>query len=176
MALISVIVPIYGVEKYLNKCVESLIGQTYKVLEIILVDDGSKDNCPTLCDEWAKKDSRIKVVHKENGGLSDARNAGLPYATGEYISFIDSDDYIEPTFYERLFAAIEEAGAEIAECGTRYVDECGNELKIRQSQDGCFDTLTALKMLIQEKGLYQTVWNKLYKKEYHVRQTGNARY
>lgn len=165
MSLISVIVPIYGVEKYLDKCIESLVTQTHKDLEIILVDDGSKDNCPIICDEWAKKDARIKVVHKENGGLSDARNAGIPYVTGEYVSFIDSDDYIEPTFYEKLLTAMTVQNAEIAECGTRYVDEEGNELKLRQSQDNCFDTLSALAMLVQEKGLFQTVWNKLYRRE-----------
>ena len=93
-SLISVIVPIYNVEKYLDKCVDSIINQTYKNLEIILVDDGSPDNCPQMCDDYAKKDSRIRVVHKENGGLSDARNAGMKVATGEYVSFIDSDDYI----------------------------------------------------------------------------------
>ena len=165
MALISVIVPIYGVEKYLDKCVESIVNQTYRDLEIILVDDGSKDACPAMCDEWAEKDARIKVVHKENGGLSDARNAGVPFATGEYISFIDSDDYLEPTFYEKLYQKMQETGAEIAECGTRYVDEEGNLLKVRASQDGDFDKLPALKKLIEENGFYQTVWNKLYKKE-----------
>ena len=165
MALISVIVPIYGVEKYLNKCVESIVCQTYRELEIILVDDGSLDNCGAICDEWAKKDKRIKVVHKENGGLSDARNAGLPIATGELISFIDSDDYIEPTFFETLYNVMQQSGADIAECGTRYVSENGEELKIRASQDGEFDTITALKKLINEQGLYQTVWNKLYRRE-----------
>lgn len=100
--LFSVIVPIYNVEKYLHKCVDSLIGQTYKDIEIILVDDGSPDNCPTICDEYAKKDSRIKVIHKQNGGLSDARNKGLEAATGEFVSFIDSDDYIELDTFERF--------------------------------------------------------------------------
>ena len=92
--LISVIVPIFKVEDYLRKCVDSVINQTYKNLEIILVDDGSPDNCPKICDEYANQDSRIKVIHKENGGLSDARNAGMKIAKGEYVSFIDSDDYI----------------------------------------------------------------------------------
>jgi len=90
--LISVIVPIYKVEEYLDRCVRSIAEQTYTNLEIILVDDGSPDGCPAMCDRWAEKDSRIKVIHKENGGLSDARNAGLRIAMGEYISFIDSDD------------------------------------------------------------------------------------
>ena len=94
--LISVIIPVYKVEEYLDECVLSVIRQTYANLEIILVDDGSPDNCPRMCDEWATKDSRIKVIHKENGGLSDARNAGLDAAEGQYIAFIDSDDYIKP--------------------------------------------------------------------------------
>ena len=165
MDLISVIVPIFGVEKYLNKCVESIVNQTYRNLEIILVDDGSKDNCGAICDQWLVKDERIKVIHKENGGLSDARNAGLQMATGEYISFIDSDDYIEPTFLEILYTKLQEECADIAECGTRYVDEFGKELKTRKSQDGVFATLDALKLLIEENGLYQTVWNKLYRRE-----------
>ncbi len=92
--LISVIIPVYKVEEYLDKCVESIVNQTYKNLEIILVDDGSPDNCPKMCDEWAKKDERIRVIHKENGGLSDARNAGVLVAEGEYIYFVDSDDAI----------------------------------------------------------------------------------
>lgn len=96
--LISVIVPIYNVEKYLARCVDSIVNQTYKNLEIILVDDGSPDLCPQMCDDYAEKDSRIKVVHKKNGGLSDARNAGMAVSTGEYISFIDSDDYVSDDF------------------------------------------------------------------------------
>ena len=93
--LISIIVPIYHVEQYLNRCVESIVNQTYSNLEIILVDDGSPDNCPKMCDDWAKRDSRIKVIHKGNGGLSDARNAGMKIAKGDVISFIDSDDWPE---------------------------------------------------------------------------------
>lgn len=101
--LISVIVPIYKVEDYLDKCVNSIINQTYQNLEIILVDDGSPDNCPKMCDEYAKQDNRIKVIHKKNGGLSDARNAGVKMATGSYITFVDSDDYISEDFIEYLF-------------------------------------------------------------------------
>ena len=92
--LISIIVPIYNVEKYLQECIESLLKQTYKNIEIILVDDGSPDNCPQICDEFLKKDKRIKVFHKVNGGLSDARNYGLERATGNYICFVDSDDFV----------------------------------------------------------------------------------
>lgn len=94
--LVSVIVPVYKVEKYLDKCIESIVGQTYENLEIILVDDGSPDNCPSMCNEWAQKDSRIKVIHKENGGVSSARNTALDTAAGNYICFVDSDDFIEP--------------------------------------------------------------------------------
>ncbi|KMK51136.1 hypothetical protein RO21_07990 [[Actinobacillus] muris] len=100
--LISVIVPIYNVEKYLQKCIESIIEQSYTNLEIILVNDGSKDSSPQICDKYAKKDSRIKVIHKENGGLSDARNKGLEVATGDFISFIDSDDFIEKDLYNNF--------------------------------------------------------------------------
>ena len=100
-ALISVIVPIYKVEKYLDECIESIVNKTYRNLEIILVDDGSPDKCPEMCDQWAKKDERIRVIHKENGGLSSARNAGLDVATGDYVGFVDSDDFIERDMYEK---------------------------------------------------------------------------
>ncbi|MFR7385271.1 MAG: glycosyltransferase family 2 protein [Anaerostipes sp.] len=92
--LISIIVPIYKVEAYLDRCIESIVDQTYKNLEIILVDDGSPDGCPQICDNWKEKDDRIKVIHKENGGLSDARNAGMQIMTGTYVSYVDSDDWI----------------------------------------------------------------------------------
>ncbi len=92
--LISVIVPVYKVEKYFDECVESIVNQTYRNLEIILIDDGSPDNCPQMCDDWTKRDARIRVIHKENGGLSSARNAGLDVCKGEYIAFVDSDDFI----------------------------------------------------------------------------------
>ena len=101
--LISVVVPVYNVENYLEKCVSSITNQTYKNLEIILVNDGSKDNSGAICDDLAKNDSRIKVIHKENGGLSDARNTGINVATGEYIGFVDSDDWIERDMYEQLY-------------------------------------------------------------------------
>ena len=99
MCVVSVIVPVYKVENILHYCIDSILNQTYKDFELILVDDGSPDRCPKMCDDYAKKDSRIKVVHKKNGGLSDARNAGMAVATGEYISFIDSDDYVSDDFF-----------------------------------------------------------------------------
>lgn len=100
--LVSVIVPVYKVEPYLDRCVASILAQTYPNLEVILVDDGSPDNCPALCDAWAQRDARIRVIHKKNGGLSDARNVGLDAASGAYISFVDSDDYIAENFIETL--------------------------------------------------------------------------
>ena len=100
--LISVIVPVYKVEQYLDRCVQSIVDQTWKNLEIILVDDGSPDGCARMCDEWARRDARIRVIHKENGGLSDARNAGMAAATGESIGFVDGDDWIEPDMYRLL--------------------------------------------------------------------------
>jgi len=112
--LISVIVPVYKVEKYLCKCIDSIINQTYENLEIILVDDGSPDDCPRICDEYAKKDKRIKVIHKENGGVSSARNRGIEVATGDYIAFVDSDDWIESDMYECLYNKMVSEKAECA--------------------------------------------------------------
>lgn len=112
--LVSVIIPVYKVEKYLPMCVDSVLNQTYQNLEVILVDDGSPDNCPAICDEYAKKDKRIRVIHQKNAGLSMARNAGLDICTGDYITFVDSDDALHVDFVARLLAACEENGAEIA--------------------------------------------------------------
>lgn len=119
MPKISIIVPVYGVEKYIGKCIESLCCQTWKNLEILLVDDGSKDQSGKICDEWAKKDLRIRVLHIKNGGQSHARNVGLDVATGAYIGFVDGDDAANPNMYETLINQIMETGAEIAECNFR---------------------------------------------------------
>ncbi len=113
MNTISIIVPVYKVEKYLDRCAESIVNQTYKNLEIILVDDGSPDNCPQMCDDWAKKDNRIKVIHKENGGVSSARNVGIDNATGKYIQFVDSDDYLELNACEVLLNNMKETNADL---------------------------------------------------------------
>ena len=114
--LISVIVPIYNVEKYLPQCIESILRQTYTNLEIILVDDGSPDSCPQICDDYAAKDSRIKVIHQANSGVSAARNSGLKIAKGKYIGFIDGDDYIEPDMYEYLYNLITVYEGNISVC------------------------------------------------------------
>ena len=101
---ISVIIPVYKVEKYLDRCVNSVLNQTLKDIEVILIDDGSPDGCPAMCEEYKKKDNRVRVIHKENGGLGYARNSGLEIATGEYIAFVDSDDFIEEDMYESLYS------------------------------------------------------------------------
>ena len=119
--LISVIVPVYKVEKYLKRCVDSILAQTYPCLEVILVDDGSPDGCPAICDEYAREDRRVRVIHKENGGLSDARNAGIDAAKGKFLGFVDSDDYVHPRFYELLLQALKEEGADIAGCDVKKV-------------------------------------------------------
>ena len=125
MELISVIVPVFKVDPYLDRCVESIVNQTYRNLEIILVDDGSPDSCGAMCDAWAEKDRRIKVIHKKNGGLSDARNAGLDIATGTLIGFVDSDDFIRSDMYLLLMERLMEDGSDIAACGVEMVFEDG---------------------------------------------------
>ncbi len=122
--LISIIVPVYNVEQYLDKCVESIVNQTYPNLEIILVDDGSSDSCPALCDKWERSDSRVIVIHKDNGGVSSARNAALEVSSGDYLGFVDSDDYIEPDMYENLIDSIKQNKSDVAVCGFKYKDNC----------------------------------------------------
>ena len=165
--LISIIVPVYKVEPYLNKCVDSIINQTYKNIEIILVDDGSPDNCPKICDKYALLDQRIRVIHKENGGLSSARNAGISIATGEYIGFVDSDDYIAPTMYETLYKILKENNADLAICNFSNVDEFGNALKKHPSPI-ISEVLTQHeayeKLFLPGYWHYVTAWNKLYPK------------
>lgn len=119
---ISIIVPVYGVEQYLPKCIESILGQTFKEFELILVDDGSLDRCPQICDEYAKKDSRIKVIHKENEGQGVARNIALDIAKGDYIGFVDGDDWIESDMYEQLYKAIFDNNADLAMCDMKTFD------------------------------------------------------
>ena len=162
--LISVILPIYKVEEYLDRCVNSLLAQSYSNLEIILVDDGSPDRCPHMCDELAKKDSRIRVVHKINGGLSDARNAGFAVATGDLISFIDSDDWVEPSFFEVLYEALTLNGCDISSCEYRKVYE-GESPTPADSGYHChiLNKTETMSALIDNK-VQQVVWNKLYRR------------
>ena len=164
--MITVIVPVYKVEPYLDRCVQSIIDQSYKDLEIILVDDGSPDNCPLMCDAWAKKDCRIKVIHKENGGLSDARNAGLKAAAGEYIAFADSDDWIASNMYEILLTRMIETESDIVSCDALRVweDHTPSRNMIRINGNYILNKTEAMKALIQSTCQIQTVWNKLYKR------------
>ena len=133
--LISIIIPVYNVEKYLSECIESVINQTYKNLEIILVNDGSTDSCPQICEEYAAKDNRIKVIHKKNGGLSDARNIGLKQATGALISFVDSDDLLSLDFCQRLLDALIESDADIVECDFVKFEEETEEINEVEETD-----------------------------------------
>lgn len=164
--MISVIIPIYKVEEYLDQCVSSVINQTYTDLEVILVDDGSPDQCPKMCDEWATKDSRIKVIHKKNGGLSDARNAGLEVATGEYIAFLDSDDYIEPEMYHTLYDIIKQDDTlGIASC-LFYTDTDGKIDIMDKKWDFTNNVIVKGDDFGRNKILQETphpVWNKLYR-------------
>lgn len=166
--LISVIVPVYKVEEYLDRCVDSIINQTYKNLEILLVDDGSPDNCPKMCDDYAKKDKRIKVIHKKNGGLSDARNVGIDNSKGDYLTFIDSDDYVELNYVEFLYNLIVKYDADIS-MGKQYV-RYSNKV-INTGSGYLYDNLS--KEEIFEKLMYGedfdvSAWAKLYKKELFI--------
>ena len=162
--MISVIVPVYNVEKYLDKCVESIVNQTYKDLEIILVDDGSPDNCPAMCDEWAKKDDRIKVIHKENGGLSSARNAGLDVAVGEFLAFADSDDYLYSQSFEYMLNAIQEYEADIAMCSTVSIDQKGNLIsKNVLNRNAVYSAGEIVENFVIP--LNTAVWNKLFRSD-----------
>ena len=167
-SLISVIVPVYRVEKYLDKCVSSIVSQSYGNLEIILVDDGSPDKCGAMCDAWEKKDSRIRVIHKENGGLSDARNAGIEAANGECLMFVDSDDYIAPDMAEKLHTALVKNEAELSICNFCCVSEEGTEdfEQPNRLQEKLITGEDALALLLARGSVnYVVAWNKLYKRE-----------
>lgn len=162
--LISIIIPIYGVEKYIDKCILSVINQTYKNLEIILIDDGSPDNCPAICDQYAQKDSRIKVIHKINGGLSSARNAGLEIITGEYVSFIDSDDYILPDFIEILLNSCIENQVRVSMCGRIRVIKNTMLPMFTLSSPQKWTSKEVIEKLLKWENLDGAAWDKLYHK------------
>lgn len=160
--LISVIVPVYKVEPYLDKCISSIANQTYTSLEIILVDDGSPDNCPAMCDAWAKKDSRIRVLHQRNQGGGAARNAGLDLASGSLIAFVDSDDYIAPDMYAHLYTLLEQ-GVDIAECS--YVEVVGDDAVFACGYEThSYTVQEAMEEHIQDRVFRQLIWNKLYRR------------
>lgn len=172
METISVIIPVFRVEEYLSRCVVSVVNQTYKDLEIILVDDGSDDRCPEICDSWARKDARIKVIHKKNGGLSSARNAGLEAATGLYVAFVDSDDWIEPQMYEKLYQMLElYPDCQIAECGYRKAIELSEGIEnLSFDNYKILDNNDIMNMFYRVGGKYfnPVVWNKLIKRELFI--------
>lgn len=166
--LVSVILPIYNVELYLKKCIEAVIRQSYKNLEIILVDDGSTDRSPYICDEYAKMDSRIKVIHKENGGLSDARNVGIQASSGVYIAFVDSDDLIARSFIEELYECCKKSNSMIAVCAyTKFLDE--EEISVFNNHNNV--QIISGRELIKQIYLGQAgkfgfvAWNKLYRRD-----------
>lgn len=159
--LISIIVPVYRVEKYLDKCVESIVNQSYKKLEIILVDDGSPDACPDMCNSWAEKDERIRVIHKKNGGLSSARNAGLEIASGDYICFVDSDDRLDDDAVETMLNGMEEHGADICVCGF-YIEHLSGESETAAVDEAVFEKDDIVISYILDK-IRPEVCNKMYR-------------
>ena len=163
--LISVILPIYNVETFLPRCVESVMRQTYKNLEIILVDDGSPDGCPQLCDAYAKQDERIRVLHKANGGLSDARNQGALIATGKYITFVDSDDYVKDTYVEYLYRLIEKYQTRMSLCTHTVVFENGKTIRYDEGGDEVLSTENCLERMLYDDVINTSAWAKLYETE-----------
>jgi len=164
---ISVIVPVYRVEQYLKKCVYSLLAQTYDNYEILLIDDGSDDNCPRMCDQYGKMDDRVKVFHKKNGGLSDARNYGIQRMQGTHAVFVDSDDYVTNTYLADLAKLVEEYNADIAIIKAIAVNEEGNILEFSKSS-GKIEKLSvaeALKRMLYRQGFGVAAWGKIYSKE-----------
>lgn len=175
---VSIITAVYKAEKFLKRCVDSILSQTYQNIELLLIDDGSPDNCPQMCDEYAKQDSRIKVVHQENGGVSSAWNAGLNHATGDYIAFVDSDDWVEPTYIEKLYETLQQHNADIAICcndvvddNTSYADKNFLNLATFYPSSEC------LKVFLAKKRWRHAVWAKLYRKDIfnHLRYPENIK-
>lgn len=146
--LISVIVPVYNVEKYLRQCLDSILAQTYKELEVVMVDDGSTDSCGDICEEYAAKHENFKVIHKENAGLGFARNTGLEHITGEYVVFVDSDDYLDPTLIETLYRSLVRDGVDVCKCGFRRVNDDGEILEVFKCQDEIFEGALAKDKLL----------------------------
>lgn len=167
---ISVIVPVYNVEQYIGKCIDSILNQTYRKIEVLLIDDGSTDGCGELCDRYARQDDRVIVHHKGNEGLSEARNTGMRLAGGDYIAFIDGDDYIEPDMLEVLYQRLQQDKTDLAICNFLCVNMAGEPIaelnKELPIQDEVISGEEAFERLAAEKyWYYVTAWNKLYRKE-----------
>lgn len=165
LPLITVIVPVYNVEKYLEKCLESIIKQTYKNLEIILVDDGSTDGSSEKCDNCALQDTRINVIHKENGGLSDARNVALNIMSGEYVTFIDSDDYVTNDYVEYLYNLIVIDDSDMSICCFEKTYNQDKELNNKKEKVEILSSRDAIEMYLYQKKLTASAWCKMYKRE-----------
>ena len=171
--LVSVIVPVYNVEQYLAECLDSILASTYQNLEIIIVDDGSPDRCPEICDEYAQKDSRLRVIHQDNRGLSSARNAGLQIATGEFIAFVDSDDIISPIMYEELVGVIQKENADLVACeSTRHINELDveggdpdNKVYLVTGLESCLEIITNSPTSRRFTWTSCLVGNKLFRRE-----------
>ncbi len=160
--LISVIVPIYNVEPYLKRCIDSIINQTYKTIEIILVDDGSTDNSSKICDEYKNKDKRIKVIHKKNGGLSSARNRGLDIAKGKYITFIDSDDYVDNDYIEYLYNLIKKYKTKMSICIARVKYENGKIIDKENNKEMLLNQKETLEKMLYQNDINVSSWAKMY--------------
>ncbi|MCL1845527.1 MAG: glycosyltransferase [Defluviitaleaceae bacterium] len=166
MYKISVIVPIYNIEDYVEKCVESILAQTHAELEIILINDGSTDRSGEICNEFARRDKRVRVIHKENGGLSSARNAGLDAAVGEFIGFVDGDDFIAPNFFETLLLLMKEHDADVSMCSFNKVRNGVATPKLTPDPvPQIYPRLEAMRLLLLDKEIESYVWNKLYRAE-----------
>lgn len=164
--LISVIIPVYQVENYLCRCVDSVLSQTYQNLEVFLVDDGSTDRCPSICDAYAEKDDRIRVIHKENGGLSDARNAALDRISGDFVTFIDSDDFVGKNYVEGLFQALGKTGSDLSICGFSIVGEGlppRDSATLNDSRLKTFSPEQALEAILYQREFDTSACGKLYR-------------
>lgn len=162
-SLVSIIVPVYNVAEYVFRCLESLAAQTYSPIEIIVVDDGSTDGCAKICDDFARDKEQFTVIHQFNAGLSAARNTGLNYCHGKYITFVDSDDSVEPDFVSELLKCITEKRADIAVCGIDVLNESGKKVDHQVLRPHVLTSFEAMDCLAKrENGLYTVVWNKLY--------------
>lgn len=162
--MVSVIIPVYNVEKYLTKCIESVLSQTYENIEILLIDDGSTDKSAAICEMYSEKHENIRVIHKSNGGLSSARNAGIDIATGDYINFLDSDDYILPEMYLEMLEHMLKQESQICICSIKKIDEEGNVIKESQLQEGTYSQKEIFRIMSLDS-TYRTACNKMYRKE-----------
>lgn len=164
--LVSIIIPVYNVEPYLEKCLQSVVTQTYKNIEILLVNDGSTDRSPAVCRAFAARDTRIQVLNQENGGVSSARNAGLEMANGEYVCFIDSDDWVETDYVATLWEVLEKCGADIAVVGFMEERDGGSRSVYRSEGIRVWDMPTAYRKLFRDKKLRNFTWGKLFKRDF----------